>query len=418
MARTVKSSELRTKRAELESKIKGEVEKDSLTAEQRTAINAMVTDSNNLKEQYEMIERSDEVEKELRASSGKPAQAQSGEKSVLSDDATERKAQVSKAFRSFLKNGKADMPAEERAILEAEKRTYAPLQVANPAAGYFVPQGFSYEFDEALKQTGGMIEACRNYATDSGNPLLWPMVDDTANKAVIVGEGQSFTGLNPTVTHLTLGAYKYGTLVQATTEQMEDSAFDIEKWLKDEFVVRFERGVNYDLTNGNGTTAPKGIVNCISTTVTSTSDNPGTLIYDDLVDTLHSTDPSYRRDKSCKWMCNDDTVRAIRLIKDAYGHPIFQTDPTGNLPDRILGFEHVVNQDLPIIGSGSPPASGPVVLFGAFNRYVVRKVNGLMVQRLNERYAELGLVGFLGWARYDGNLVTASATAIVGLHVY
>lgn len=308
------------------------------------------------------------------------------------------------------------MPAEERAVLEAEKRTYAPLQVANPAAGYFVPQGFSYEFDEALKQTGGMIEACRNYATDSGNPLLWPMVDDTANKAVIVGEGQPFAGLNPSVTHLTLNAYKYGTLVQATIEQMEDSAFDIEKWLKDEFVVRFERGVNYDLTNGNGSTAPKGIVNAISTFVTSTG-TPSTLVYDDLVNTLHATDPMYRRDKSCKWMFNDDTVRAIRLIKDNFGHPIFQTDPTGNLPDRILGFEHVVNQDLPIIGSGSPPASGPIGLFGAFNRYVIRKVNGLMVQRLNERYADQGLVGFLGWARYDGNLVTASSKAIVGLNV-
>jgi HK97 family phage major capsid protein len=416
MARTVKSAELRTKRAELEAKIKGEVEKDSLTAEQRTAITAMVADSDNLKTQYELIERSDETEKELRASAGKPSQAQPGEKTVLSEDGAERKVQVAKAFRSFLKNGKADMPAEERAVLEAEKRTYAPLQVANPAAGYFVPQGFSYEFDEALKQTGGMIEACRTYPTDSGNPLLWPMVDDTSNKAVIVGEGSSFTGLNPTVTHLTLNAFKYGTLVQATVEQLEDSAFDIEKWLKDEFVVRFARGVNADLTNGSGTGAPQGITGAISTFTTSQG-TATTLIYDDLVDTLHSTDPEYRVDKSCKWMFNDSTVRAIRLIKDNYGHPIFQTDPTSNLPDRILGFEYVVNQDLPVIGSGagSPPAGVTVGLFGAFNRYVIRKVNGLLIQRLNERYADQGLVGFLGWARYDGNLVTASEKAIVGL---
>ena len=192
MARTVKSAELRTKRAELEAKIKGEVEKDSLTPEQRTAVNAMITDSDNLKAQYELIERSDETEKELRASSGKPSQAQPGqETSVLSNDAAERKEQVKKAFRSFLKNGKNEMPAEERAVLEAEKRTYAPLQTGNAAAGYFIPQGFSYEFDEALKQWGGMIEACRIYPTDSGNPLLWPKVDDTANKAVIVGEGNA-----------------------------------------------------------------------------------------------------------------------------------------------------------------------------------------------------------------------------------
>jgi len=376
----------------------------------------MIDDSEALKAQYELIERSDNVEKELRASTKKVSTAQPGVEStdkVLSDDAAERKAQHSAAFADFLKNGKSDMKPESRAIMtaiDAERRTYAPLQVANPAAGYFVPQGFSYEFDEALKQTGGMLEACRLYPTDSGNPLLWPMVDDTANKAVIVGEGQSFTGLNPNVTHLTLNAFKYGTLVQATIEQLEDSAFNIDQWLKDEFVVRFERGLNADLTTGAGTTAPNGIVTATAAGHTTASGQTTSLIYDDIVDTVHSVDPLYRKDKSCRFQFNDQTIRAIRLIKDSYGHPIFQTDPTSNLPDRILGFEFTVNQDLATIGAGNV-----VGLFGAMNRYVIRKVNGLFVQRLNERYADQGLVGFLGWARYDGNLVTASTKAITQL---
>jgi HK97 family phage major capsid protein len=413
MARTTKSAELRTKRAELEAKIKGEVEKDSLTPEQRTQITAMIADSDNLKTQYEQIERSDEVEKELRASSQKPNHGNhSGE---LSDDAAERKQQVKVAFRDFLMHGNAEMKPENRSILKAEQRTYAPLQIAQPAAGYFVPQGFSYEFDEALKQTGGMLEACRTYPTDSGNPLLWPMVDDTANKAVIVGENTAFNLVNPTVSHLTFNAFKYTTGAQATVEQLEDSAFDIESWLKDEFVVRFARGVNYDLTNGNGSTAPQGITEAVQTGATSSTDTG--LIWDNLVDLIHSVDPAYRKDKSCKFQFADDTVRQIRLIKDNYGHPIFQTDPTSNLPDRILGFEYVINQDLTQINqAGSPPNTGDVVgLFGAMNRYVIRKVNGLHVQRLNERYAELGLVGFQAYARYDGKLVTASQKAITSL---
>lgn len=412
MARTVKSAELRTKRAELEAKIKGEVEKDSLTPEQRTQVNAMVADSENLKSQYELIERSDEVEKELRSSSQKPNHENAG---GLSDDAAERKQQVKVAFRDFLMHGNAEMKPENRSILKAEQRTYAPLQIAQPAAGYFVPQGFSFEFDEALKQWGGMIQACRSYPTDSGNPLLWPMVDDTANKAVIVGEAGTFNLVNPTVAHLTFNAFKYTTGAQATVEQLEDSAFDIESWLKDEFVVRFGRGVNYDLTNGNGSTAPQGIVGAVSTGATSSTDTG--LIYDNIVDLVHSVDPSYRQDKSCGFQFNDDTVRQIRLIKDAYGHPIFQTDPTSTLPDRILGFKYTVNQDLAAINqAGSPPNTGDVVgLFGAMNRYVIRKVNGLHVQRLNERYAELGLVGFQAYARYDGKLVTASTKAITSL---
>lgn len=412
MARTVKSAELRTKRAELEAKIKSEVEKDSLSAEQRTAIDTMIADSDNLKKQYEQIERSDEVEKELRASSGKPGQGV--ETGVLSNDAAERKAQTKAAFRDFLMHGKSEMSPESRAVLQAEQRTYAPLQVANAAAGYFVPQGFSYEFDEALKQTGGMLEACRIYPTDSGNPLLWPKVDDTSNKAVLVGEGLAFNQVNPTVDHLTLNAYKYTTGAQATVEQLEDSAFDIESWLKDEFVVRFERGLNADFTNADGNAKPQGIVGVAGTGVTTASDTA--ISYDELVDMVHSVDPQYRKDKSCGWMFQDQTVRLIRKIKDNYGHPIFQTDPTSNLPDRILGFTYTINQDLATIGSGSPPNTGDCVgLFGAMNRFVIRKVNGLHVMRLNERYAELGLVGFQAYARYDSNIVTLSQKAITKL---
>ncbi len=417
MSRTVTSKELRQQRAELEAKIKGVVEQDSLSTEQRTAVNQMITDSEALKQQYELIERSDATEKELRASVKKVSVAQPGDAiettSVLSNDGAERKQQVAKAFRDFLKSGKNDMAPENRAVLEAEKRTYAPLQVANAAAGYFVPQGFSYEVDEALKQTGGMLEACRLYPTDSGAPLLWPLSDDTANKAVIVGEGLTTSFANPTVTNLTLGAFKYGTAAQATIEQLEDSAFDIEQWLKDEFVVRFARGLNADFTSGSGSGAPHGIVGAATAGVTTASATA--ITYDEIVDQLHTVDPAYRNNPSCKWMFHDDTVRAIRLIKDSYGRPIFLSDPNSDRPDNILNHEVVINQDMQKIGVLSPAVTVPVGLFGDFSKYVIRKVNGLYVQRLNERYAELGLVGFLGWARYDGNLTTASTAAITKL---
>jgi HK97 family phage major capsid protein len=91
---------------------------------------------------------------------------------------------------------------------------------------------------------------------------------------------------------------------QATIEQLEDSAFNIEQWPKDEYVVRFERGLNADLTNGTGSGQPNGIVTAASAGIT-TAGNSG-LIYDDIVDFVHSVDPLYRRDKSCRFQFNDD----------------------------------------------------------------------------------------------------------------
>ena len=54
-------------------------------------------------------------------------------------------------------------------------------------------------------------------------------------------------------------------------------------------------------------------------------------------------------------------------------------------------------------------ASARSVVFGAFNRYIVRRVRELIIKRLVERYAESHQVGFIGFARFDGELLDANA---------
>jgi HK97 family phage major capsid protein len=49
------------------------------------------------------------------------------------------------------------------------------------------------------------------------------------------------------------------------------------------------------------------------------------------------------------------------------------------------------------------------VLFGDFSYYVIRDVNGIAFQRLNELYAENGQVGFRAYHRTDGKLLNTAA---------
>jgi HK97 family phage major capsid protein len=48
-------------------------------------------------------------------------------------------------------------------------------------------------------------------------------------------------------------------------------------------------------------------------------------------------------------------------------------------------------------------------LFGDFNYYVIRDVDGVQFQRLNELYAENGQVGFRAYHRTDGYLMNTAA---------
>ena len=69
-------------------------------------------------------------------------------------------------------------------------------------------------------------------------------------------------------------------------------------------------------------------------------------------------------------------------------------------------FPVVINQAMAV-----PAASAKPVLFGDFSRYKVRRVKGVRLLRLVERYADSLQVGFIAFQRLDGRSVDASGAA-------
>ena len=125
--------------------------------------------------------------------------------------------------------------------------------------------------------------------------------------------------------------------------------------------------------------------------------------YADLVSLEHSVDPSYRR--SAKFMLHDTTLASIKKILDKFGRPLWVPGVSADDPDRILGYQYIINQSMPAIAP-----SAVSMVFGDMSKFVVRKVMPMRVQRLNELYAVNGQVGFLAWYRIDSNLVAAGTS--------
>jgi HK97 family phage major capsid protein len=103
-------------------------------------------------------------------------------------------------------------------------------------------------------------------------------------------------------------------------------------------------------------------------------------------------------------MMNDSTLKKFKQVKDKYGRPLWQPSLVAGAPDTFGGRPLLINNYMDALqaGVGSPPVTRNTVIFGDLKRYIVRRVKSMSVLRLEERFADFGLVAFLAFARYDG----------------
>ena len=183
---------------------------------------------------------------------------------------------------------------------------------------------------------------------------------------------------------------------------MQDIAFDLNSLVPSMLGERIGRKVNNALTVGTGSSQPNGVITAATTGVTGATGQTTSVIYDNLVDLVYSVDRAYRQ-RGAKWMMNDSTVKAIRKLKDGNGLPIWQAgNATAGEPDSLLGYTIIINNDVAAMGT-----SAKSIAFGDFSKYIIRRVKDVTLVRLVERYADAHQVGFLAFARFDGDLVDA-----------
>lgn len=307
------------------------------------------------------------------------------------------------AFRSYLRHGLDDMPAEQRKIVREMR---AQGVGTDSKGGYLVPEGFMAELVKSLKAWGPMLDPgiTRQLTTTTGNSIPWPTMDDTSNEGALIGENTQVTESELAFGTKTLDAYKYTSgVVLVSAELLQDSAIDVEGTVRAAMAERIGRIGNRHLTVGTGSNQPNGIVTA-ATAVTGVA-AAAAITFDNLIDLFHAVDPAYRDDPSTRWMFNDGTLKALRKIRDAEDRYVWQpADVRTGAPATILEKPYSINQAVAAIG-----ASNKSVVFGAFNRYVVRMVREFAIRRLVERYADYDQTGFIGFTRLDGELLDTAA---------
>lgn len=363
----------------------------AMTAEEQAKWDALLADYEKADKQVEREERFREMEKtqmdhmiEYRRPS---------EKTNDFGDAEYRAA-----FIQYLVSGEGSLNAGTLKLFE--QRAGLP----GVSGGVLVPKMLADKIEVALKSYGGMFEAGTMFQTAKGGDFLMPTVNDTDSKACIVTEYSKSSQSAPVFGGKTMKAYTYRTpIVPLSIEIIQDSGFDLDALIAELLADSFGRGINADLTRGDGNGRPEGI---IRSTVASDATPASTAIkLDDLIDLVRSVDSGYA--KRGRFMFNKNVFWELVKIKDGNGRYIWQEEVRGSAPPAILGKGYVLNDDMPDIGPGNAS-----VLFGDFSKYYIRLVRGFRVIRLNELLAEYLSVGMFGFARVDGVLLDAGTHPI------
>ena len=279
---------------------------------------------------------------------------------------------------------------------------YRVLSKATAGAGLnLVPTDFMRELVDALREFGAMRRISRIITTDAGEAIQVPTVTSHGT-AAWTAENVAFTASDDAFGQETLGAHKAATLIKVSEELLEDSAFDLQAYIVNEFGLRIGILENTAYVVGDGSGKPTGV----SGSATALADfASATLITsDELIDVFHGLLSPYRA--RATWLMHDTTIKLVRKLKDSGtpGQYLWQPGLQAGQPDTILGRPVEADPDMAV------PASDAIsVLFGDFAYYWIRDVNGVAFQRLNELYAENGQVGFRAYHRTDGLLVNAAA---------
>jgi HK97 family phage major capsid protein len=270
------------------------------------------------------------------------------------------------------------------------------------AGGDTVPTTFYERLVEHLIETSAIMQAGATMLnTASGETIQVPKTTSHSS-AAIVTEGAAIGTSDPTFGQISLGAYKYGTLIQVSRELINDSGVDLEGYLARQTGRALGNAFGAHAITGTGTGQPRGVVTDATVGVTGATGVGGAPSPENLVDLFHSVIAPYRASQACRWIMNDTSVAAVRKIRDSgdTGNFLWQPGLQAGVPDTILGKPVLTDPNVAAIAVGASS-----IIFGDMSQFFVRLAGGVRFERSDDYAFNTDLTTFRALLRADAALV-------------
>lgn len=270
--------------------------------------------------------------------------------------------------------------------------------------GYLVPEEYDSRLIDTLTEENIMRKLGHTITTSGEHKIN---IAATKPAAAWIDEGGALSFGDATFAQINLDAHKLHVAVKVTEELLYDNAFGLESYIIEQFGKALSNAEEDAFLNGDGKGKPLGIfAETGGGTVGVTAASATAITADEIINLVYSLKRPYR--KNAKFIMNDQTIAALRKLKDNNGAYLWQPSLQAGKVDRLFGYAVYTSPYVPTITAGKP-----VIAFGDFSYYNIGDRGTRSFAELKELYAGNGMVGFVAKERVDGKLILPEAVQIL-----
>jgi HK97 family phage major capsid protein len=311
---------------------------------------------------------------------------------------SEREARAAEAAASFTPQASAPANTDAdilRSIATGEIRGYEfarENRTLVPSANT-VGQSFFDQVFQIAQLVGPMLTVSEVFNTTSGENLVIPTVTATSTSGSVAAAG-TISESNPTFASITLGAEKYGALVQVAQELVSDAGFNITSYIAQQLGTSLGLKVN-DVLTTKLSAAAGSVVRGTATNFAAS--------YEDLIDLVYGIADGARVLPGLGFQMSKTGIAAARKLKDDSGSYIWTDSAVPGQPATLLGYPVFENPNVAAVGTAAKS-----VLFGHLPSFKVRVAGGMRVDQSADFAFNTDTVTYRGLMRVDGGLTHAT----------
>lgn len=288
-----------------------------------------------------------------------------------------------------------------RALVERQMEERA-LQSAGGSAVETSFANFVSVYERTLNP---LMDIATVLSTSDGSPIVFPrLTADVASSGTVTAEAAGITELDPTISQVTLNAWKRAITTLWSAELDQDNIIGVDQLIARSIGRHVGLAWGTAFTTGNDSSEANGYLNAIGTTVqlgtaAGTTGNQASDTFfaaSDLVDAFYALAAPYRANAS--WVVANTALAKMRKFRDSTGQFLWGPALQAGQPESFLNRPVYENPAMAAVASAAISVS-----VGDFSLYVIRDLP-VRIDRSIEYKFNTDQVALRYITRRDGDL--------------
>ena len=303
--------------------------------------------------------------------------------------------QYRSAFDGFIRTGDASELRELKRSMSG---------ITTTGGEEFVPTEFFTQVEKRIAEENSLSGLIETRTIGSRHATF--AIHTGVSVAVPRSEGEAYNVNDGTLGQKTVNVYNFGHITKVSEELLADSFTDVAGFVAQDQAQAYANAIEvYGLQGKDGAPnvgltvasvdgkVPEGILNDAGIAAIESLVS-GSIGLDDLINITEDVPSSVENRASI--LTHKSVSKALRIMKDADGRPLWQPNIQAGRPALFNGHEVFKSDFMPALAAGATP-----LLFGDFSKITMYLRQQMTMMRLNERYRDSGEIGFRGSLRMD-----------------